>query len=99
MSVVLWAKGCLPDRLLWWWAAPAGFHCVLLGAVRGWVRCARLRMVALCRCSPSVVSLGLWVCVGGSSLLAAVGGGLGGLLAVMVVRVFKPGCWCFTGGR
>ena len=67
----MWAKGCLPDRLLWWWAAPAGFHCVLLGAVRGWVRCARLRMVALCRCSPlggvvGCVGLCWWQLVVGS---------------------------------
>lgn len=70
-------------------SAPSVAGSAALGC--GWLRCAGAH--------PSVVSLGVWVCVGGSSLLAAVGGGLGGLLAVMVVRVFKPGCWCFTGGR
>lgn len=69
-------------------SAPSVAGSAALGC--GWLRCAGAH--------PSVVSLGVWVCVGGSSLLAAVGGGLGGLLAVMVVRVFKPGCWCFTGG-
>ncbi|MCW2093193.1 UNVERIFIED_ORG: hypothetical protein M2328_006546 [Rhodococcus erythropolis] len=66
-------------------SAPSVAGSAALGC--GWLRCAGAH--------PSVVSLGVWVCVGGSSLLAAVGGGL----AVMVVRVFKPGCWCFTGGR